>query len=140
MAVVETLRPPAHLSERSQELWRDVVAVYDFHAHDLERLRLACEALDRCEQARAIIEQEGPIVRDRFGQTRAHPAIAIERDARIAALRGLRELGIEGDDERENQAARRGDETAQALDRAASPRSSRAWHHRPKLSGAHARR
>jgi P27 family predicted phage terminase small subunit len=87
--------PPAHLSARSRKLWGDVVAEFQFEAVDLERLRLACEALDRCEQARAIVAKEGPIIRDRFGQTRPHPAIAIERDARIAALRGLRELGIE---------------------------------------------
>ena len=86
--------PPAHLSARSRDLWAEILGSYDFEAHDLERLRLVCEALDRCEQARAIVATEGPIAYDRFGQARPHPAIAIERDARIAALRGLRELGI----------------------------------------------
>jgi P27 family predicted phage terminase small subunit len=90
-------KPPAHLSARSRKLWGDVFAAFEFEPVDLERLRLACEALDRCEQARAIIDKEGPIVRDRFGQSRSHPAVAIERDARIAALRGLRELGVEGE-------------------------------------------
>lgn len=87
-------RAPAHLSARSKQLWADVLTDYALDAVDVERLRLVCEALDRCDEARLTIAVEGAIVEDRFHQKRPHPAVAIERDARIAALRGLRELGI----------------------------------------------
>jgi len=67
----------------------------DREPHALETLRLACEALDRCAEAREVLASEGPYVRDRFGQVRAHPAVAVERDSRLAALRAFRELSLD---------------------------------------------
>lgn len=58
-------------------------------------LRLACEALDRCEDARRAIATEGAIVTTRHGDRRPHPAVAIERDSRIAAMRAFRELSLD---------------------------------------------
>ena len=47
------------------------------------------------QQARELIEAEGLIVEDRFGQKKAHPAVAIERDAKASFLRCIRELGLD---------------------------------------------
>lgn len=86
--------PPAHLSLYARELWQRLLN--DYHLDDaagLALVRAACESFDRAEAARATVAAEGAIVRDRFGQARAHPAITVERDARaqlVAAVRAMR--------------------------------------------------
>jgi phage terminase small subunit len=90
---------PKHLSKPSKSLWRKIVADYglDDEAHALETLRLACEALDRGEQARAALAIHGTTYTDRAGAHRARPEVAIERDSRIAVMRAFRELSLDGD-------------------------------------------
>lgn len=80
---------PRHL-ERSTRAWfRQVMADYDLEPHHVRLLQMAGETWDRATQARKLIEADGPIQADRFGQLRPHPAIAIaiERDSRIAFAR-----------------------------------------------------
>ena len=72
--------------------------MYAFEAHELELFRLACEALDRVEEARVAIAEDGAYLTDRYGGKKAHPATAVERDARIGAARLLRELGLPTDE------------------------------------------
>lgn len=92
-------QPPKHLTRASKALWRQIVGEYglDDEAHALEVLRLALEALDRCKEARLAVAEDGAYVTDRFGQVKAHPAIAVERDSRIAAMRAFRELSLDAD-------------------------------------------
>lgn len=90
-------RPPAaprHLSEPTRKLWRDVTAAYELEPHHLVILAAACEAQDRMQQAREAIETDGAYTEGRFGM-KAHPAIAVERDSRLAMIRALRELGLD---------------------------------------------
>lgn len=91
-------RPPRHLSTATTKWFRSVVADFDLADHHLHLLTLACEARDRAEQARIILEKEGVTILDRFGVPKAHPAVAIERDSRIAFARLLRELGLSDGD------------------------------------------
>jgi hypothetical protein len=90
-------KPAAHLSRRAKELWVQVTRDYVLESHNLELLRIALEALDRCEEARKILASEGIIALDRYGAPKAHPAVAIERDSRLAAARLWRELDLEGE-------------------------------------------
>jgi len=89
-------RAPAHLSRPSRELWTAVVKEYELQEepHALRLLTLACEASDRCEQARVALADEGLTYTDRFGCPKPSPYIAIERDSRLAAARLFRELAL----------------------------------------------
>jgi phage terminase small subunit len=91
-------KPPAHLSDTARTFWVEIVSTWQLEAHQLELLRLAAEALDRCEEARRSIAKDGLIVEGRYGP-RQHPAAAIERDSRLAFARLVRELGLPVDDE-----------------------------------------
>lgn len=93
------VRAPGHLSPASKRLFKRLATDYDLaeEPHAVEVLRLACEALDRAEQARQQIAKDGAYVLDRFGQTKAHPALAVERDSRIGATRCFRELSLDAE-------------------------------------------
>jgi P27 family predicted phage terminase small subunit len=94
VAPSRTPKPPAHLGPDGRRLWRNVLREYRMdEGHSLELLRLACEAIDRAEQARVVIAAEGMTIEGRFG-AKTHPAVQIERDSAIRASRLLRELGL----------------------------------------------
>jgi len=86
---------PEHLSERAQMLWIGTVADNAFGPHQLELLRRALEASDRADEARERLKAEGLTTTDRYGQLKPHPAVNIERDARLAEARLIRDLAIE---------------------------------------------
>jgi P27 family predicted phage terminase small subunit len=88
-------RAPAHLSPQSRKWWRSVVSDYELQPHHLRLLTAAAEALDRDEEARKILKEEGIVIRDRYDKPKSHPATAIERDSRLAFARLLRELDLD---------------------------------------------
>jgi P27 family predicted phage terminase small subunit len=82
------MRYPAHISARARKLWRQVTATWDIEdAAAEELLRMLVEAVDRRDQARALIDAEGLTITDARGAVRAHPAVAIEQASRAAAAR-----------------------------------------------------
>lgn len=88
--------PPEHLSAAAGALWRLVLDEYELTPVDVEVLRLALEALDRADEARRLVDADGAVVLDRFGQHRVHPGVAVERDARLAYARLVRQLDLDG--------------------------------------------
>lgn len=89
-----TNEPPKHLSAEGRALWKHLQSEYVIDdSAGMTLLRIVCESFDRAQAARRQIDKEGATVADRFGQLRAHPACAIERDAKasqVSALRALR--------------------------------------------------
>jgi P27 family predicted phage terminase small subunit len=71
------------------------VETYVLQEHHLRLLQLACEAWDRAQEAREQLGRDGLTVPGREGGLRAHPAVAIERDSRLAVARLVRELDLD---------------------------------------------
>ena len=91
------LTPPAHLRAPGKALWAAITGEFEPDPRESAILRAACESADRVADARTAIDADGLVVPGRFG-VRAHPAVAIERDARAAMVRGLAALGIAAPD------------------------------------------
>lgn len=86
---------PRHLATRAaRKLWRSTVATFALEPHQLTLLEEACVCVDRLIAARAEVRARGVLVNDRYGVPKANPAVAIERDCRIALARLLRELHL----------------------------------------------
>ena len=91
-------KPPPHLSPDGKGLWRRLYDDYSLDdAAGLLLLQSVCEAFDRLQEARAILAKEGPVMRDRWGQAKRHPAADLERDARTQMHSALRLLRLSPD-------------------------------------------
>jgi phage terminase small subunit len=87
--------PPGHLSDAARKFWMDVTADFDLEPHQLKLLGVACDALDRANQARLVVDEQGLMVDDRYGAPRVHPLISVESASRTTFMRALRELALE---------------------------------------------
>ena len=92
-----TEAPPSHLEPATQAWWRWVVTTYRLEEHHLKLLVLACEAFDRSVAARQAIGEHGLTYNNRHGEPRPRPEITVERDARLAFARLLREIDLDAD-------------------------------------------
>ncbi len=88
-------KPPVYLSKEAKAFWRETVSEFVLEPHHLRVLEAACTALDRMNAARKEIQDRGILVEDRFGVPKANPAVAVERDARTAFLRAVRNLDLD---------------------------------------------
>ena len=86
---------PEHLEPATRDWWETVVRGWQLDEHHIRILTLAGEAWDRGQEARAALEAHGLTFSDRFGQPKARPELAIERDSRIAFARLVRELDLD---------------------------------------------
>lgn len=92
------MKAPRHLSAEAGRLFRQLAEECDFTAGEFKVLQAACEAWDRAKQAREQIDAAGLTIQDRFGQTKNHPLLMTERDARSQFLAGMRQLRLNFDD------------------------------------------
>jgi hypothetical protein len=92
------VRLPGHLKPATRRWAESILQDYVLESHHVRLLILAAEAWDRGQDARAALATHGPIFVDRFGQPRARPELAVERDSRIAFARLVRELALDVDE------------------------------------------
>ena len=88
--------PPRHLSKDAAEWWRNVTADYSLEPHHLKLLQAAGESWDTMQAARRALSDHGGLTfTDTSGNIKAHPAVAMQRDARVAFARLVRELDLD---------------------------------------------
>ena len=88
-------KPPEHLSKEAKKLWRSTCENYAIDDQAAMVLQAGLEALDRRTQARIEIAAGGAVVKDRWGQDKPSPWIAIERDAAATLYKAFRLLGMD---------------------------------------------
>lgn len=90
--------PPEWVQEPERVFWETTVREYAVEGPALAMLEVACSAMQRLRESRAVLDREGLVVEGRYaGTSRPHPLVAVERDARVQLLRALRELDLDGE-------------------------------------------
>jgi len=93
--VVKLTAPPKHLDEEEAALFRRLVAEFQIDdSASISLLTTAMEAHMRMREAGITLAEEGTVIKNRFGARTAHPAVAIERDARNDFLRSMKTLNL----------------------------------------------
>ena len=89
-------KPPKTLSREAARWWRKLIAEYEIEDEaGYLILMTALEAFDRMRQAQTVLDDETLIVKDRFGQAKAHPLCTVERDSRAQMLAALKALNLD---------------------------------------------
>lgn len=84
-----------HLSAEGKRIFRALASEYQIEdVAGLRILRVAVEAFDRAQKARQVIDRDGLVVHDKYGQPKPHPLLVAERDSRAAFLAGLKALNL----------------------------------------------
>ena len=86
--------PPSHLTDEMKAWFVEVDESYVLGHHDLHVLRLACEAFDRAQSSRQQVEREGSTFVDKNGNLRAHPSLAVQRDAAALFAKLVKQLDL----------------------------------------------
>lgn len=89
---------PKHLSKKSKKFFKYVINEYELEEHHIKTLTLACECLDRIEEARVIINEEGIVYYDKWNKPKPHPALKTEEQNKIIFARLIRELNLDYDE------------------------------------------
>lgn len=88
---------PAHLSAPARALYAAIVTDYQLEAWHLAILTRALDAMDTADAAETIVRAEGAVTDTRLGERKAHPAVAIARDARAQFGTLMKQLGLDID-------------------------------------------
>jgi phage terminase small subunit len=88
-------KPPETLSDEAG-WWKRIIETFEVDdPAGYLLLGTALEAFDDLRAAQAILEKDGPIIQDRWGQKRQHPATLVLRDSRNLMLRSLKALNLD---------------------------------------------
>lgn len=80
--------PPDDLHESSRELWTQIVGTRAKSPERIALVRVGLEALDRANEAKALIDSEGMTFKtETTGAIHVHPAVRIEKDSRALFAR-----------------------------------------------------
>lgn len=88
-------KAPDSLSSEAKRLWDAIHKEFVIErAADVAMLGRALAAYDLAVIAEKQLRRDGPVVQDRFGQDRAHPAASVARDARSQFASLMKQLEI----------------------------------------------
>lgn len=91
----KAVRPPAHLSEYAATWWLGIARRYELESHHYELLTRAAEALDRCRQAREVVDRLGMSYGDPSKNPKMRPECLVQRDQAVLFARLVRELALD---------------------------------------------
>ena len=87
---------PNHLSDEARRWWQSLCSEYDLEDEQARLLlQTSLEAFDRLRECQRQIARDGASILDRFGQTKSHPLLATERDARSQMMQSLKALNLD---------------------------------------------
>jgi P27 family predicted phage terminase small subunit len=86
--------PPDHLGDVEKKIWLDVTSEFSGSRSSLRVLTTGLEAHQRARECRDAIDAEGLTIVGRDGQSKAHPLLAAEREARKQFMVMFKTLGI----------------------------------------------
>ena len=84
-----------HLSAESRDFYRRISDGWELAEDGKQILVVACEALDRLREAQGLLKRDGLVIKS-GKTTRLHPAAGVEKEARLAFLRAVRQLNLDG--------------------------------------------
>jgi hypothetical protein len=88
-------KPPEYLNQGSRRWFEKMTEIWAFGQDEVELLAQAATQLERIEQARASIAEQGPLIQNRYGNMVASPAVEVERRASETFARLVRQLKLE---------------------------------------------
>jgi hypothetical protein len=78
------------------QLWvQEVIATWELEQHHVLTLVLAAESWDRATGARKVLDRDGTVFLDRFGQPKPRPEVQIEQASKVVFARLVRELALD---------------------------------------------
>lgn len=87
---------PKNLSPEARQWWERIATEYNLSDEaGLLLLQTALEAFDSMRAAQEAVKNDGQVLRDRWGQIRAHPLLTVVRDSRSQMLMALKHLNLD---------------------------------------------
>lgn len=87
--------PPRGYTAAERKLWRDAHVGWDLDPLAVPILDSGLRQHKLWRKAERLMELEGIVIRDRFGQSKPHPASTIARDAHAGFLRAMKALNLD---------------------------------------------